>query len=63
MTLDNFCAAADISTTEKAAEIIGGLKAVGIRHVAFKPGLIDGIRHWQVVNTVAANPEFAIIMQ
>lgn len=55
------CVAAGIPTTEKAVEIIDGLKAAGIRHVAFKPGSIDGIR--QVVNIAAANPDFPIILQ
>jgi fatty acid synthase subunit alpha len=59
--IEGFCVAAGIPTTEKAAEIIGGLKSVGIRHVAFKPGSVDGIR--QVVNIAAANSDFAIIMQ
>jgi fatty acid synthase subunit alpha len=61
LPIEGFCVAAGIPTTEKAAEIIGGLKSVGIRHVAFKPGSVDGIR--QVVNIAAANPDFAIIMQ
>ncbi|KAI9439787.1 fatty acid synthase [Lactarius indigo] len=61
LPIEGFCVAAGIPTTEKAAEIIGGLKSVGIRHVAFKPGSVDGIR--QVVNIAAANPEFAIILQ
>ena len=47
--------------TEKAAEIISGLKSVDICHVTFKPSSVDGIL--QVVNIVAANPNFAIIMQ
>jgi enoyl reductase-like protein len=59
--IEGFCVAAGIPTTEKAAEIIGGLKYVGIRHVAFKPSSVDGIH--QVVNIAAANPDFAIIMQ
>ena len=59
--IEGLCVAAGIPTTEKAAEIISGLKSVGIRHVAFKPGSVDSIR--QVVNITAANPEFAIIMQ
>jgi len=37
------------------------LKAAGIRHHAFKPGSVDGIR--QVVNIAAANPDFPIILQ
>jgi hypothetical protein len=36
--IEGFCVAAGIPTTKKAAEIISGLKSVGIRHVAFKPG-------------------------
>ena len=42
----------NISTTEKAVKIINGLKAAGIRHLAFKPGSVNGIR--QVVNIAAA---------
>jgi enoyl reductase-like protein len=47
--------------TEKAVEIIEGLKAAGIKHVAFKSGSVDGIR--QVISIAAANPEFLIIMR
>ena len=61
LPIEGFCVAAGIPSTEKAAEIIGGLKAAGIRHVSFKPGSVDGIR--QVVNIAAANPDFPIIMQ
>jgi fatty acid synthase subunit alpha len=59
--IEGFCVAAGIPTTEKAVEIIDGLKAAGIRHVAFKPGSVDGIR--QVVSIAASNPEFPIILQ
>jgi enoyl reductase-like protein len=52
--IEGFCVAAGIPTTEKAAEIINGLKSAGICHVAFKPGSIDGICQ---VNIVAANPD------
>jgi fatty acid synthase subunit alpha len=48
LPIEGFCVAAGIPTTEKAAEIINGLNSVGIRHVAFKPGSVNGIR--QVVN-------------
>ena len=41
LPIEGFCVAAGIPTTEKAAEIIDGLKSVGIRHVAFKPGSVD----------------------
>jgi fatty acid synthase subunit alpha len=58
---EGFCVAASIPTTERAVEIIDGLKAAGIRHEGFKPGSIDGIR--QVVNIAAANPDFQIILQ
>jgi fatty acid synthase subunit alpha len=61
LPIEGFCAAAGVPTTEKAVEIIDGLKAAGIRHVAFKPGSVDGIR--QVVNIAAANPDFPIILQ
>jgi fatty acid synthase subunit alpha, fungi type len=61
LPIKGFCVAAGIPTTEKAAEIISGLKSVGIRYVSFKLGSVDGIR--QVVKTAAANLDFAIIMQ
>ncbi|PPQ98107.1 hypothetical protein CVT26_003277 [Gymnopilus dilepis] len=61
LPIEGFCVAAGIPTTEKAVEIIEGLKAAGIKHVAFKPGSVDGIR--QVINIAAANPDFPIIMQ
>ena len=61
LPIEGFCVVAGIPTTEKADEIIDGLKSVGIRHVAFKPGSIDGI--CQVVNIAAAHPDFAIILQ
>ncbi|KAF8896473.1 fatty acid synthetase alpha subunit [Infundibulicybe gibba] len=61
LPVEGFCVAAGIPSTEKAAEIIEGLKAAGIKHVSFKPGSVDGIR--QVVNIAAANPDFPVIMQ
>ena len=61
LPIEGFCAAAGIPTTEKADEIINGLKSVGIHYVSFKPGSVDGIR--QVVNIAAANPDFAIVLQ
>jgi hypothetical protein len=38
LPIEGFCVAAGVPTTEKAVEIIDGLEAAGIRHVAFKPG-------------------------
>ena len=61
LPIEGFCVAAGVATTEKAVKIIDGSKAAGIRHVAFTPGSVDGIR--QVVNIVAANPDFPIILQ
>ncbi|TFK49453.1 hypothetical protein OE88DRAFT_1737066 [Heliocybe sulcata] len=61
LPVKGFCVAAGIPSTEKAAEIIGGLKEAGIKHISFKPGSVDVIR--QVVNIAAANPDFPIIMQ
>ena len=61
LPIEGFCVAAGIPTTEKAVEIIDSLKSAGIRHVAFKPGSVDGIR--QVVNITTANPGFPIILQ
>lgn len=59
--IEGFCVAAGIPSTEKAVHIIEGLKIAGIKHVAFKPGSIDGIR--QVVNIAATNPDYPIILQ
>jgi len=61
LPIEGFCVAAGIPTTEKAAEIIDALRIAGIKHVAFKPGSVEGIR--QVINIAAANPDFPIIMQ
>ncbi|KAF8071859.1 fatty acid synthase [Lyophyllum atratum] len=61
LPVEGFCVAAGIPSTEKAAEIIDALRNAGIKHVAFKPGSVDGIR--QVINIAAANPDFPIIMQ
>jgi len=61
LPVEGFCVAAGIPTTEKAVEIIDGLKAAGIKHVAFKPGSVEGIR--QVISIAAANPDYPIIMQ
>lgn len=61
LPIEGFCVAAGIPSTEKAADIIEGLKNAGIKHVAFKPGSVDGIR--QVVNIAKANPDFPIILQ
>ena len=54
LPIEGFCVAAGVPTTEKAVEIIDGLKTAGIRHVAFKPGSVDGIR--QVVNIALVYP-------
>ena len=34
LPIEGFCVTADVPTTEKAVEIIDGLKAAGIQHVA-----------------------------
>jgi len=56
LPIEGFSVAAGIPSTEKATEIIKGLTQVGIRHVAFKPGLLEGIQ--QVVSIAASNPNF-----
>ncbi|CUA68512.1 fatty acid synthase subunit beta, fungi type [Rhizoctonia solani] len=61
LPIEGFCVAAGIPSTEKAKEIIDGLRAAGIRHVSFKPGSVDGIR--QVVNIASQHPGFPIILQ
>ena len=62
LPVEGFCVAAGVPSSEKAAEIITGLKDAGVHHVAFKPNSVDGIR--QVVNIAAAHPDkFTVIMQ
>lgn len=61
LPIEGFCVAAGIPSSEKATEMITALKESGIKHVAFKPGSVEGIR--QVVNIASANPSFPIIMQ
>ncbi|PWY99602.1 hypothetical protein BCV70DRAFT_109981 [Testicularia cyperi] len=56
-----FTVAAGIPSTEKAKEIIDGLKAAGIEYVGFKPGTADSLR--SVAAIAAANPDFKIICQ
>ena len=50
-----------IPSTDKEAEVIGALREAGIKHVAFKPGSVVGIRPGVIV--VAASPLLPIIMQ
>lgn len=61
LPIEGFCVAAGIPSTEKATEILNGLRASGLKHASFKPGSLDGIR--QVINIAAANPDFPIILQ
>ncbi|GAA5936216.1 hypothetical protein JCM1841_007037 [Sporobolomyces salmonicolor] len=61
LPVEGLCVAAGIPSTEKAKEIIDGLRDAGIKHVSFKPGSVDGIR--QVVNIASSNPDFPIILQ
>lgn len=61
LPMEGFCVAAGINSTDEAAEIIGALREAGIKHVAFKPGSVDGIR--QAVSIAATNPDFPIILQ
>jgi fatty acid synthase subunit beta len=48
LPIEDFCVAAGIPSTEKAAEIIDGLRQAGIKYAALEPGSVEGIR--QVVN-------------
>ncbi|ORY50686.1 fatty acid synthase [Leucosporidium creatinivorum] len=61
LPVEGLCVAAGIPSTEKAKEIIDGLREAGIKHVSFKPGSVDGIR--QVINIAGSNPDFPIILQ
>jgi enoyl reductase-like protein len=60
LPIEDFCVAAGIPRTEKAVEIIEGLTGVGIKHVAFKPGSVEGIR--QAVSITPSNPNSPIIL-
>jgi len=44
LAIEGFCVAAGIPSTENAAEIIGALRDVGIKHAVFKPGYHSCIR-------------------
>ncbi|WAQ87293.1 hypothetical protein PtA15_8A197 [Puccinia triticina] len=61
LPMEGFVVAAGIPSTEKAKEIIDGLREAGLQHVSFKPGSVDGIR--QVVQIAAAHPDFPVICQ
>ncbi|KAK4048983.1 fatty acid synthase alpha subunit Lsd1 [Microbotryomycetes sp. JL221] len=61
LPVEGLCVAAGIPSTEKAKEIIDGMRDAGLKHVSFKPGSVEGIR--QVINIAASNPDFPIIMQ
>ncbi|OAV94208.1 hypothetical protein PTTG_27068 [Puccinia triticina 1-1 BBBD Race 1] len=61
LPMEGFVVAAGIPSTEKAKEIIDGLREAGLKHVSFKPGSVDGIR--QVVQIAAAHPDFPVICQ
>jgi enoyl reductase-like protein len=43
LPIEGFCVAAGVPSTDKAAEIIEGLRNAGIKHVAFKPGSVERI--------------------
>ncbi|PWN49501.1 hypothetical protein IE53DRAFT_363101 [Violaceomyces palustris] len=55
----SFCVAAGIPSTEKAKEIIDGLRDSGIESIWFKPGNADGIR--QTV-AIAASSNFPVLL-
>ncbi|KAF7792928.1 hypothetical protein EIP86_004031 [Pleurotus ostreatoroseus] len=61
LPIEGFCVAAGVPSTEKASEIIEGMRSAGIKHISFKPGSVEGIR--QVLNIAAAHSDFPIIMQ
>lgn len=61
LPIEGLCVAAGIPSTEKAKEIIDGLRDAGIKHVSFKPGSVDGIR--QVINIASGHPDYPIILQ
>lgn len=55
-----FCIGAGVPSTEKAAEIIEGLRSVGIKYLGLKPGSVD----WYSPGCEpCCCPDFPIIMQ
>ncbi|OUM69465.1 hypothetical protein PIROE2DRAFT_38102 [Piromyces sp. E2] len=59
--LEGLCIAAGVPSLDVANEILGNLKACGIKHVAFKPGSVSAIQ--QVIAIAKQNPDMPIIMQ
>lgn len=59
--IEGLTIAAGVPSLEVSNEIIGAIKASGMRHISFKPGSEAAIL--QVCTIAAQNPDFAIILQ
>jgi fatty acid synthase subunit alpha len=59
--IEGFTIAAGIPSLEKANEVIHALRSAGVRHVAFKPGSVEGIL--QVVSIANQNKDCPIVLQ
>ena len=61
LPVEGFGVAAGIPTTEKAVEIVKGLKAAGIKHVAFKPGIFPAAIDGDLLKLVHLSNGFRIV--
>ena len=61
LPVEGFCVAAGIPTTEKAVEIIEGLKAAGIKHVAFKPRIFPAAIDRNLLKLVHLSNGFCMV--
>jgi fatty acid synthase subunit beta len=59
--IEGVCIAAGVPSFEVATEVLTSLTAVGVKHVAFKPGSSDSIR--QVIRIAQAHADMPILMQ
>ncbi|KAJ2492835.1 fatty acid synthase alpha subunit Lsd1 [Coemansia sp. RSA 2050] len=55
------CIGGGVPSLDSATTIIDSLRSAGIRHVAFKPSIVESIRH--VINIAKAHADFPIVLQ
>ncbi|KAJ2830354.1 fatty acid synthase alpha subunit Lsd1 [Coemansia erecta] len=61
LPITGLCIGGGVPSFDKALEIIGELRAAGIRHMSFKPSSAEAIRH--VVKVAQASQGFPIVLQ
>lgn len=59
--IDSLTVAAGVPSLEKANEILAGIRAVGMRYIAFKPGSVAAIK--SVLQIAENNPDITIVIQ